>query len=156
MLKGDSFASDYYWHGKIMTRYADDWVKLWTGGKGTFVMTEMEDSAVAEALRRLDATLKRRAVAPHRRLPHVAVGVDHARHGHAAAEVDDFSVFAAIDRGGFRAAHAQDLARAEGYGFDPRLIGITSVDAPLNKQKVRSRGSLRWGGWVKKEKADAS
>ena len=55
VLKGDSFASDYYWGGRIMTEYADDWVKLWTHGQGTFVMTEMEDSAVAEALRRLDA-----------------------------------------------------------------------------------------------------
>jgi len=55
VLKGDTFASDYYWHGKIMTQYANDWVHLWTGGKGNFVMTEMEDSAVAEALRRLNA-----------------------------------------------------------------------------------------------------
>jgi purine nucleoside permease len=55
VLKGDSYASDYYWNGRIMTQYADDWVKLWTHGQGTFVMTEMEDSAVAEALRRLTA-----------------------------------------------------------------------------------------------------
>ena len=47
VLEGDTFASDYYWHGKIMTQYANDWVKLWTAGKGNFVMTEMEDSAVA-------------------------------------------------------------------------------------------------------------
>jgi purine nucleoside permease len=55
VLKGDTFASDYYWAGRIMTQFADDWVKLWTNGKGTFVTTEMEDSAIAEALRRLDA-----------------------------------------------------------------------------------------------------
>ena len=34
VLKGDTFASDYYWHGKVMTQYANDWVKLYTGGKG--------------------------------------------------------------------------------------------------------------------------
>jgi len=73
VLKGDSFASDYYWHGKIMTRYADDWVKLWTGGKGTFVMTEMEDSAVAEALRRLDAMHR----ADFRRLMVLRTGSDY-------------------------------------------------------------------------------
>ena len=55
VLKGDSFASDYYWHGKIMTQYAENWVKMWTNGRGTFAMTEMEDSAVAEALHRLGA-----------------------------------------------------------------------------------------------------
>jgi purine nucleoside permease len=55
VLIGDTFASDYYWHGTIMTQYAEDWVKLWTGGKGTFAMTEMEDSGFMEAIERLDA-----------------------------------------------------------------------------------------------------
>lgn len=53
VLRGDTFASDYYWHGKIMTQYAEDWVKLYTGGKGTFVMTEMEDSGFMNAIERL-------------------------------------------------------------------------------------------------------
>lgn len=54
VLKGDTLASDYYWHGKIMTRYANDWVRLYTKGKGNFVMTDMEDSGFTEALSRLD------------------------------------------------------------------------------------------------------
>lgn len=54
VLIGDSFASDYFWHGKTLNGFAEDWVRLWTGGKGQFVMTEMEDSAMMEALRRLD------------------------------------------------------------------------------------------------------
>jgi purine nucleoside permease len=54
VLKGDSFASDYYWHGKIMTQYANDWVQLYTKGQGNFVMTNMEDSGFTEALTRLD------------------------------------------------------------------------------------------------------
>jgi purine nucleoside permease len=53
VLIGDDFASDYYWHGTIMTQYANDWVSLYTGGKGNFVMTEMEDSGFMEALERL-------------------------------------------------------------------------------------------------------
>lgn len=55
VLLGDTFASDYYWHGPTSTQYAEDWMKLWTKGKGTFTMTEMEDAGVTEALRRLDA-----------------------------------------------------------------------------------------------------
>ena len=55
VLLGDTFASDYYWHGTIMTRFAEDWVRLYTGGKGTFVMTEMEDAGFLEALTRLSA-----------------------------------------------------------------------------------------------------
>ena len=54
VLMGDTFASDYYWHGAIMTQYANDWVALYTGGKGNFVMTEMEDSGFMNALERLN------------------------------------------------------------------------------------------------------
>jgi purine nucleoside permease len=54
VFEGDSFSSDTYWHGTVMTRYAEDWVKLWTGGRGRFAMTNMEDSAIAEAMVRLD------------------------------------------------------------------------------------------------------
>lgn len=53
VLMGDTFASDYYWHGVIMTQYANDWVSLYTGGKGNFVTTEMEDSGFMQALERL-------------------------------------------------------------------------------------------------------
>lgn len=53
VLIGDSFASDYYWHGAIMNKFAEDWVKLWTKGKGTFAMTEMEDSGFMGAIERL-------------------------------------------------------------------------------------------------------
>jgi purine nucleoside permease len=55
VLIGDTFASDHYWHGKILTQFANDWVKLNTGGKGNFVMTEMEDSGFMSSLARLDA-----------------------------------------------------------------------------------------------------
>jgi purine nucleoside permease len=53
VLKGDTFASDYYWHGTTSTQFANDWVKLQTGGKGNFVMTEMEDSGYMNAVERL-------------------------------------------------------------------------------------------------------
>ncbi len=53
VLIGDSFASDYYWHGAIMNQFAEDWVRLWTHGKGQFAMTEMEDSGFLGAVERL-------------------------------------------------------------------------------------------------------
>ncbi len=53
VLEGDTFASDLYWHGPTMTAYAEDWVRLYTEGKGRFVMTEMEDSGFMESLERL-------------------------------------------------------------------------------------------------------
>ena len=53
VLLGDTFASDVYWHGTVMTGFAEDWVKLHSNGKGRFVMTEMEDSGYMEAVARL-------------------------------------------------------------------------------------------------------
>jgi purine nucleoside permease len=55
VLMGDTFASDYYWHGKIMTQYARDWVRLYTAGKGVFATTEMEDAGFMNAIERLTA-----------------------------------------------------------------------------------------------------
>jgi purine nucleoside permease len=55
VLLGDTFASDYYWHGRIMTQYARDWVRLYTAGKGVFATTEMEDAGFMNALERLTA-----------------------------------------------------------------------------------------------------
>jgi purine nucleoside permease len=54
VLEGDVLASDSYWHGVILTRWAEDWVRIHTHGQGRFTMTAMEDSGVAEALTRLD------------------------------------------------------------------------------------------------------
>jgi purine nucleoside permease len=53
VLKGDSLGSSTYWHGKIMNQWANDWVKLWTGGQGNYVMTNMEDNGTVTALARL-------------------------------------------------------------------------------------------------------
>ncbi len=54
VLMGDTFAADTYWHGAMMNQFANDWVKLWSEGKGNFVMTEMEDSGFMEAMTRLE------------------------------------------------------------------------------------------------------
>lgn len=42
VLMGETLGSMRYWHGDPRTRWAEDWVRLWTGGKGVFVMTNME------------------------------------------------------------------------------------------------------------------
>lgn len=55
VLLGDSFASDYFWHGAIMTQFARDWVRVYTAGKGQFAMTNMEDAGFMTALERLQA-----------------------------------------------------------------------------------------------------
>lgn len=55
VLLGESLGSCRYWHGAKMTGWAKDWVRLQTGGKGVFVMTDMEDQGIAAALDRLSS-----------------------------------------------------------------------------------------------------
>jgi len=54
VLKGDNVAAMTYWHGKLMTDWANDWVHYWTHGKGEFVTSAMEDTGTFEALTYLD------------------------------------------------------------------------------------------------------
>jgi purine nucleoside permease len=84
VLEGDSYASDTYWHGKILTQYANDWVKLFTNNQGNFVMTNMEDAGIAEGMKRLDAMHR----ADFRRLLVLRTASNYSmqRPGHTAAE----------------------------------------------------------------------
>jgi purine nucleoside permease len=53
VLLGDSFGCSRFWHGVTMTKWANDWTRLWTDGKGNFVMSDMEDQGFASAMSRL-------------------------------------------------------------------------------------------------------
>ena len=53
---GDSLSSSTYWHGKLLNRWANDWVKLYAGPKANFMTTNMEDSGTMTALTRLART----------------------------------------------------------------------------------------------------
>jgi purine nucleoside permease len=53
VLRGETFGSCRYWHGRAMTQWACDWTRFWTDGKGEFAMTDMEDQGIAAALSRL-------------------------------------------------------------------------------------------------------
>jgi purine nucleoside permease len=50
VLMGETLGSVRYWHGPSRTQWARDWVKLWTGGKGRFAMTNMESQSMAGAM----------------------------------------------------------------------------------------------------------
>ncbi len=51
----DVLSDDTYWQGAIMSAFATWWTQQWTGGRGTYCMSSMEDAGVAEALKRLHA-----------------------------------------------------------------------------------------------------
>jgi purine nucleoside permease len=54
VLKGDTLSSMTFWHGKLMDRWANEWVRYYTGGQGNFVTTAMEDTGTLQSLTFLD------------------------------------------------------------------------------------------------------
>lgn len=50
VLKGDQLSASTYWHGKLLNKWANDWVKYWTKGQGNFVTSAMEDTGTYQAL----------------------------------------------------------------------------------------------------------
>lgn len=54
VLEGDQLAAMTFWHGALMTDWANDWVKYWTGGKGAFVTSAMEETGTYQAILYLD------------------------------------------------------------------------------------------------------
>ncbi|MDU0355055.1 cupin domain-containing protein [Paraglaciecola aquimarina] len=58
VLKGEHLAASTYWHGKLLTNWANDWVSYWTNGKGDFVTSGMEDTGTYQALQYLHAAGK--------------------------------------------------------------------------------------------------
>ena len=58
---GDEISSSTFWHGKLLDAWATEWVSYFTGGKGVFATSAMEDTGTLQSLeflahaRRVDA-----------------------------------------------------------------------------------------------------
>jgi len=50
VLKGDTLSSSTFWHGKLLSQWANDWVSYLTGGKANYVTTAMEDTGTLQSL----------------------------------------------------------------------------------------------------------
>jgi purine nucleoside permease len=50
VLLGDTLGTARYWHGPALTRWAERWCEIYTGGRARFVMTECEDQSISYAL----------------------------------------------------------------------------------------------------------
>ena len=51
--EGTSVGSDRFWHGKIMNQMAEDWAKMYTRGRGTFLIADCEDQGFCLAMEEL-------------------------------------------------------------------------------------------------------
>jgi purine nucleoside permease len=56
VMKGDDLCGMTFWHGRLLTDWAKQWVRFWTHGEGNFVMTAMEDSGTLLSLSYLHPT----------------------------------------------------------------------------------------------------
>ncbi len=50
---GETLSASTYWHGELMSRWANDWVKLYSNEQMNFMTANMEDSGTLTALHRL-------------------------------------------------------------------------------------------------------
>jgi purine nucleoside permease len=48
--EGDDVSASTFWHGKKMDEWANAWVRYFTGGKGNFVVSGMEDTGTLQSL----------------------------------------------------------------------------------------------------------
>jgi purine nucleoside permease len=50
VIEGDDLSASTFWHGKLMDEWANAWVSYFTGGKGNFVVSGMEDTGTLQSL----------------------------------------------------------------------------------------------------------
>jgi purine nucleoside permease len=54
VIEGDSLGTDHFWHGAVLNRWAEDWVRLYTRGKGSLEIADCEDQGIVLAIDKLD------------------------------------------------------------------------------------------------------
>jgi purine nucleoside permease len=53
VVLGDSMGADRFWAGAIMTKWAEDWVRLYSRGTAKLTIADCEDQGIALAIRQL-------------------------------------------------------------------------------------------------------
>lgn len=56
VIIGDTLGSSTYWHGDLLNKWANNWMKLHTEGEANFTTTNMEDNGTLTALHRMART----------------------------------------------------------------------------------------------------
>ncbi|HTP32110.1 MAG TPA: purine nucleoside permease [Candidatus Acidoferrales bacterium] len=50
VTRGDTISASTFWHGARMDAWANEWVRYFTGGKGNYMISAMEDTGTMQAL----------------------------------------------------------------------------------------------------------
>lgn len=107
---GDEISSSTYWHGKLMDAWASAWVPYFTGGKGEFFTTAMEDTGTLQSLEylaragRVDANrvLVLRAVSNYDRQPEGLTAAESL----ARQRIGAYAAYLPALEGAYRVGHA--------------------------------------------------
>jgi purine nucleoside permease len=54
VIEGVSLGADHFWHGAIMNHWAEDWVRLYTRGRGSLAIADCEDQGILLAIEKLN------------------------------------------------------------------------------------------------------
>jgi purine nucleoside permease len=54
VMEGESIGTDHFWHGALMTKWAEDWVRLYTRNSGALSISDCEDQGIVLAMRQLN------------------------------------------------------------------------------------------------------
>lgn len=50
VARGDTLSAGTFWHGSKLDEWANEWTRYYTGGKGNYMVSAMEDSGTMQAL----------------------------------------------------------------------------------------------------------
>jgi len=50
VIRGDALSGSTFWHGALFDQWANAWVSYYTGGRGNFMVSAMEDTGTLQAL----------------------------------------------------------------------------------------------------------
>ena len=50
VTEGDTLSASTFWHGDLMDKWANDWVKYYTSGAGNYMISAMEDTGTMQSL----------------------------------------------------------------------------------------------------------
>jgi purine nucleoside permease len=50
VTRGDTMSASTFWHGSKMDEWANEWTRYYTGGKGNYMISAMEDSGTLQSL----------------------------------------------------------------------------------------------------------
>jgi purine nucleoside permease len=50
VTRGDTISASTFWHGAEMDEWANEWTRYYTGGKGNYMVSAMEDTGTLQAL----------------------------------------------------------------------------------------------------------